>query len=143
MNKQNNIQGIFKSSILALMVFTMSFGIIACKKDKPSAEADLVMSINPDPGNATTPVVAMGSSHTFQVNISSKMPGKGVDVAVVYKKDADQSTIFTQSYSTTVTPLSVTITGIPFNEVGTVTVTATSKSKASNTVAKTFKLVRK
>lgn len=106
-----------------------------------AAEENLVVSIDPDAGG--TIAKALGASYDFKVVVSSKMPAQGVDVSVTYKKDADGAVVFSQNLQTTFSPLNVTINNIPFNEVGTVTVVVTSKSKAANTVTKTFKLVRK
>lgn len=84
-----------------------------------------------------------GTAYDFNVLLKSIMPARGVDVTVVYRQDIDNQVIFNQQYYITKFPMDVTVTNIPFNEVGTVTVTLTSKADPSNTVTKTFKLVRK
>jgi hypothetical protein len=104
-------------------------------------EENLVIGIDPDPG--TSIATALGATYTFKVAISSKMPSQGVEVTTTYRKDSDNSVVFSQTLQATSTPINVTITGIPFNEVGTVTVEVKSKSKPANTATKTFKLVRK
>jgi hypothetical protein len=71
------------------------------------------------------------------------MPPQGVDVNVTYKKDADNTVVFSQDLQTSASQLTVTINDIPLNETGTVTVNVTSKSKPTNTATKTFKLIRK
>lgn len=106
-------------------------------------EEDLVVALNPNPGSPTTPVITLGASYDFNVLVQSQMPPQGVTVNVAYRQDSDNTLVFGQEYSTTTSPLPVTITNIPFDEVGTVTITVTSKTKADNTVTKTFKLVRK
>ncbi len=78
----------------------------------------------------------------FKVIIQSKMPAQGVSINITYRKDSDNSVIFTQTLESTTTPVSITVNNITA-DVGTVTVTVTSKSKASNTATKTFKLVLK
>lgn len=116
----------------------------SCRKRKPSPpqEAALVVSLNPNLG-ATDRATALGSSYNFQVKIDSPLPPQGVTIEVAYKKDSDGSAVFAQSYTTTLASQDVTVTNLPYNEVGTVTVKVTSKTKGDNTVSKTFKLVKK
>lgn len=104
-------------------------------------EQNLVVALDPDAGS--TLVKTFGTTYDFKVLVKSTMPPQGVTVSVVYRQDIDNAVVFSQNYTTTTSPLNVTITNIPFNEVGTVTVIVTSKSKTDNTVSKTFKLVRK
>ena len=103
-------------------------------------EQDLVVALDPTPG---TLVQNMGSTYNFKVLVQSQMPPQGVTVSVIYRQDSDDVIVFSQNYTTTTSPLDVSITNMPFNEVGTVTVVVTSKTKADNTVTKTFKLVHK
>ncbi len=131
--------------IFALVVFLACCFTDCGKKGgtNPPAptEENLVIALNPDPG--TTVVKSLGTTYDFQVVIQSKMPAQGVEITVVYRKDSDNSIIFSQTYQVTTSPLNVTITNVPQNEIGTVTVTVTSKSKPTNTASKTFKLTRK
>ena len=115
----------------------------SCKK-KPEIVQEQSLQIRLDPP-ATAPVRTTGPTYAFKVIVESSMPERGIDLDVTYKKDADQSIMFNQRYTATsaASPVDVTITGIPFNEMGTVTVTATSKSTATNTTSKTFSLARK
>jgi hypothetical protein len=115
----------------------------SCKKN-PEVVQEQSLQIRLDPP-ATAPVRTTGPTYAFKVILESSMPERGIDLDVTYKKDADQSTIFNQRYTATsaASPVDVTITSIPFNEMGTVTVTATSKSTATNTTNKTFSLARK
>jgi hypothetical protein len=74
------------------------------------------------------------------------MPPQGVDIAVEYRKESDNSLIGTvQNLSLSSSSSQATVTiNIPDLAVpGIVNVKATSKSKPSNTATKTFKLVRK
>ena len=108
------------------------------------AEENLVITLDPEPGSTTTPVRVTGATYTFNVVVQSAMPPQGVDVKTEFKKDSDGTTIFQNTTSSaTNKTIPVTINNIPLNEQGTVTVTVTSKSKASNTVSRTFKLLRK
>jgi len=132
-------------TLIAAFMLVMGTYLQACKKDKPKPpqEANLAVSLDPAPGSVTTPVVAIGATYTFNVKVDSRMPANGVTVNVVYRQDSDNQVVFSQEYTTATSPLPVSITGIPFNELGTVTVVVTSKSNATNTQTKTFKLVRK
>ncbi len=114
----------------------------SCKKDKPEPpqEAALVVTLDPVP---VTLVQTLGTTYNFKVLVESQMPSQGVTVSVVYRQDSDNTVVFSQNYDMTASPLNVSVTNIPFNEVGTVTVVVTSKTKTDNTVIKTFKLVRK
>lgn len=135
-----------KRSISLLFFAFMALFLGSCYPDNGGleipGEENLVVTLNPDPGMALVRIP--GSTYDFQVNISSKMPPQGVQVAVVYTKDAPPNpVIFSQTYTITNSSLNVTITDVPFNEIGTVTVTVTSKTKPSNTVTKSFKLSKK
>lgn len=117
----------------------------SCKeKPEPAAEANLVVSLDPAPSSPTTNVVTLGTTYDFKVKIDSQMPAQGVDITVTYKKDSDNSLVSADPHpNVTTTQVQVHLANIPFNEVGTVTVVVTSKTKPDNTVTKTFKLVRK
>ena len=111
----------------------------------PAAEENLVIALNPDPGSTTTPVRSTSATYSINVVIQSKLPPLGVEVKWTYKKDSDGS-IISQSTTPivgTASPIAITITNLPLNEVGTVEIEVTSRSKATNKATKTFKLVRK
>lgn len=104
-------------------------------------EQNLVVALDPDAGS--TIARTFSTTYEFNLQVLSKMPPQGVTVSVVYRQDSDNTVVFSQNYTTNTSPLNVQITNIPFNEVGTVTVIVTSISNLTNTVTKTFKLVRK
>ncbi|ANE52981.1 hypothetical protein [Flavisolibacter tropicus] len=104
-------------------------------------EQDLVVALDPDAGSAIART--LGTTYDFKVLVKSSMPPQGVTISVVYRQDIDNAVVFSQNYTTKTSPQQVTITNIPFNEVGTVTIIVTSKGEPDNTVTKTFKLVRK
>ena len=121
--------------------------IASCSKgssggeDTPaSQEANLIISFNPSPAGGLNQT--MGATYTFNVVVQSAMPAQGVTIKVDYVKDSG-GLVFSQTQTSTAASIPVTINSIPFNEVGTVTVVVTSVSKPSNTVTRTFKLVRK
>jgi hypothetical protein len=136
------IRKLFSYTLLAGVLFSTT-ALGSCKGDKPDApqEENLRVSLDPVP---TNPVRALGASYDFAVKVESKMPKDGVSVQVDYRKDSDNSSLFSRNYpSVTTSPLSVSVQGIPFNQMGTVSVVVTSKTKATNTSTQTFKLVRK
>jgi hypothetical protein len=135
--KMNFINKIFPFLLTAMLLTACD----SCKK-KPEGVQEQSLQIRLDPP-ATAPVRTSSTTYAFKVFVESTMPERGIEVDVTYKRDADQGVIFNQRYTTANSPLDVTITGIPFNEMGTVTVTATSKSTATNTTSKTFSLARK
>mgnify|MGYP006964480549 CR=1 FL=1 len=126
--------------ILPLLIISCSTGS-GDNPPPPAAEENLVISIDPDPGAAGAK--ALGATYDFKVLITSKMPEKGVEGTVVFRKESDNSLLFSQNIQTSTTPLSIAINNISINEVGIVTIDVKSKSKPSNTAAKTFKLSRK
>lgn len=131
-------------SLFLLVAASMMLFSTACNDggNKPTeVEENLVIAIDPNPGSAIA--TALGATYTFKVTITSKMPSQGVDITTTYRKDSDNTQIFSQTLQTSSSPVNITVTGIPFNEVGTVTVEVKSKSKSTNTATKTFKLVRK
>jgi hypothetical protein len=133
-----------KLFIKTLFVSLFSLLLGSCYVDNGDegmvGEQNLVVALDPTPG---TLVQTLGTTYNFKVLVQSQMPAQGVTVSVVYRQDSDDTIVFSQNYTTTTSPLDVAITNIPFNEVGTVTIVVTSKTKTDNTVTKTFKLVRK
>jgi len=135
--------------MIKLFVRTLFVGLLAvvlgsCYGDLGDGvpvEQNLVVALEPEPGSAL--VKTFSTAYDFNVVIQSLMPRQGVTIRVEYHQDSDNSVVFSRNYATTTSPQPVTITNIPFNEVGTVNVTVTSVTKSDNTVTKTFKLVRK
>lgn len=131
-----------------LLLFLAAF-VLSCSKGggsnpppTPPVEENLSIGIDPDYG--TEIAKALGSSYDFKVLVKSKMPEKGVEGTVTFRKDADNSLISTQNVGGgTTSPINVTISNIVLNEVGVVTIELKSKSKPTNTASKTFKLARK
>jgi len=133
-------------TLLTAFVLGLGTYLQACKKDKPKpqpGEQVLRVSLEPEPSSSTTPVVSAAANYSFRVKVESQMPSQGVTVDVVYRQDSGGEVLFSETYTTTTSPQNVTITNLPFNEVGTVTVVVTSKTQSSNTQTKTFKLVKK
>jgi hypothetical protein len=127
--------------LLAAFALSCSKGGSNPNPPAPPAEENLLIGIDPDYGAETAKT--LGSSYDFKVLIKSKMPEKGVEGTVTFRKEFDNSLISTQNISGTSSPINVTISNIVLNEVGTVTIELKSKSKPINTASKTFKLARK
>jgi hypothetical protein len=136
---------VLKLSVCFLLFTTL---LNSCSKkssgggDTPVQETNLSITINPNNDN----VISQGASYQFNVVVQSAMPPQGVDIAVEYRKESDNSLIGTvQNLSLSSSSSQATVTiNIPDLAVpGIVNVKATSKSKPSNTATKTFKLVRK
>src|SRR5688572_10445331 len=119
-------------TLLLLITLFFSFAFFNCTPDQPKEEEQaLVIAIDPDPGS--TLAKSFGSTYNFKLVISSKMPEQGVSVDVDFKKDLDNTVVFSQSLSTSAAATDITIGNLVFNEPGTVTVNVKSKTKATNT----------
>jgi len=86
---------------------------------------------------------AIGSTQAINVNVTSALPKDGVTIDVKVTKDADNSTVFTNSITSTNAANAINITSLSPGVLSTVTVVVTSKSKSSNTATKTFKIASK
>lgn len=129
-----------------LLLLVLPFLLVDCKKPKPTPppvqEENLVISIDPDPGTTAVTKV-LQNTYNVQLTIQSKMPPQGVSINVQYRKDADNAVLFSQTLETTEPQRTITINNINTTDVGTVTITVTSKTKATNVASKSFKLARK
>lgn len=132
---------------LGLLSFLLVIAFSDCGKgsggeEKPvEQEANLVVGLNPEPSTGINQ--ALSTSYTFNVLVQSTMPSQGVEIKVSYVKDSDGASIFSQTLTSSLASAQITINNIPFNQIGTVTVVVTSKTKATNTVTKSFKLIKK
>ena len=135
-----------------LFVFIMSAVLlIACSKGDspaptpnpptPTPEATIVFTIDPDPGTGI--FASLGASQSMTVNISSTIPSAGVTVDVKTTKDSDGSTVSSSSVASTTAKNTISIDNLVSGVLCTTTVTVTSKSKADNNAAKSFKIARK
>lgn len=122
--------------------------MISCSKSggnnpppNPPAEENLVISVDPDPGAAGAK--ALGANYVFKLLITSKIPEKGVEGTVVFRRESDNSLLFSQNIQTLTSPLEITVSNIAVTDVGIVTLDIKSKSKPSNIASKAFKLYRK
>ena len=104
-------------------------------------EENIVFSIEPDPGTGVA--VAIGGTYGFKVNITSKLPGSGVKLDLTTKKDADNSMIDSKSLDSNSPGIDLSTGTLSPGILCTVTVVVTSKTTATNTVTKSFKVARK
>ena len=139
-----------KKSLLAFITSAVVF--MACSKSgdspaptptppTPTPEATIVYTVDPDPGTGI--FAALGASQSMTVNISSTIPSAGVTVDVKTTKDSDGSTVSSSSVASTTAKNIISIDNLTAGVLCTTTITVTSKSKADNNAAKSFKIARK
>ncbi len=105
-------------------------------------EAGIVFAIDIDPGGSGI-FAATGASQAFKVNISSTLPSAGVSVDTKTTRDYDNVVISSSSLSSTSATTNITVDSLKPGILCTTTVIVTSKSTSSNSITKTFKIVRK
>ena len=72
-------------STFLLAAVLLSCLLFSCTPDTPKEEEqNLVITVDPDPGS--TVAKAFGSTYTFKLVITTKMPEQGADVTVDFKK---------------------------------------------------------
>jgi len=137
-------------TIITAISLLVCVGFLSCKKSSSGGggggggtvtEEILSISIDPDPG--TTVVSSLGAVYDFKVNIKSKMPPSGVKIDIVCTKDADNSTVFSQSLNNSISPINTSVSNLVAGVLCTVKITVTSVSKPSNTASLNFKVARK
>ena len=104
-------------------------------------EENIAFTIDPDPGTATAS--ASSGTYTFNVNVSSKVPGAGIKVDLTTKKDADNFLLDSKTVESSTASIAISTGTLAAGTLYNVSVVVTSKSKATNTATKTFKVARK
>ncbi|MBI1341991.1 MAG: hypothetical protein GC171_03545 [Terrimonas sp.] len=138
-----------KIPALVFVVLVLFFGLAgSCKKgggggSTPTPnEANLQVVLNPPAGS--NQAASLGPNFPLSVTISSAMPPQGVTIAVSAKVDGSSAApFFTINQSTSGTTTNFSITNTPAATTALVTVTVTSKTKASNTWTGTYRYSRK
>ena len=124
--------------------------LTSCKKAKTPTpvpppvvvtEENIVFTIDPDPGTATAS--ASSGTYAFNVNVSSKVPSAGVKVDLTTKKDSDNFLLDSKTIESSTASIAISTGTLAAGTLYNVSVVVTSKSKASNTATKTFKVARK
>jgi hypothetical protein len=142
-----------------ILIVAASFVLFACSKGGESptptpptpppvviVEADIAFKVEIPVSTEidyTKIYGAIGSTQAINVNVTSALPKDGVTIDVKVTKDADNSTVFTNSITSTNAANAINITSLSPGVLSTVTVLVTSKSKSSNTATKTFKIASK
>lgn len=111
-------------------------------KPPTTTDAPIAFTVNVDPG-AGNILGVVGTSQAIVVKISSVLPTAGVTVAVTVTKDADNSSVFTNSVTSLTADNTINITGLTPGALSTALVVVTSKSTATNTKSLSFKLAAK
>lgn len=106
-----------------------------------TSEANLVVTLNP-PANSNQPA-APQADFPLTVSITSTMPPQGVTIDVKAAQEGSSTNFFTETRSSTSATNNFTITNTPIGPVCVVTVTVTSKTKATNTVTASYRYSRK
>lgn len=107
----------------------------------PPAEVQIAFTISPDPG--TTVLAALAATQDIAITISSKLPTAGVKIDLTLTKDADGSTVFSQSLTSSSSSVTATFQNLVSGVICTATIKVTSASTASNNASKTFKIAKK
>jgi hypothetical protein len=131
-------------AIFPIILFAVAINACSKKPTPPTPapnEAQIVFTINPDPG--TTTLSVLGATQNIAITITSTMPSQGVTADISVKKDSDNSTVFSQTLSMSTASANVSIQNLTVGDVCTATITLTSKAVATNKATKTFKLARK
>jgi hypothetical protein len=144
-----------RNSFIALGFFMLSFS--ACSKggDSPTpptptppvvvTESDIAFKVDiaGSEVNYSNVFAVVGSSIAISANITSTLPKDGVTIDVSVKKKSDNTVVFSANTSSSAAANPVNITGLVPGVLYVTTVTVTSKSKASNTLTKTFEMASK
>ncbi|MEY2834937.1 MAG: hypothetical protein RLZZ557_599 [Bacteroidota bacterium] len=134
-----------------LFLFVASTLVASCGKPKTptptpptppvEVEENIAFSLDPDPG-ATT-ITALAGTHSFKVNVTSKLPSSGVSIDVATKKESDGSVLESKNIKSTVAANDVTIGTLVSGVLYNVTVVVSSQKTSTNSQTKTFKIARK
>jgi hypothetical protein len=140
------------------LILVLCVGFLACSKGgdspaptptpkppvvvvEPSLTATGGVVIDIDPG-ATNYCVVVGTSQKMEVKLAA-IPASGVTIDTKLTKIADNTTIFTNSISTTSLTNQITVTGLLPGVPYMLSVVVTSKTTASNTKTIEFKMAAK
>ena len=139
-----------------ILILVLSIGFLGCSKGgdspaptpkppvvvvEPSLTAANGVIIDIDPG-ATNIYAVVGTSQKIEVRIAA-LPASGVNIETKLIKIVDNTTVFTNSISSTSLNNPVTVTGILPGILYNLSVVVTSKTTSSNTKTIEFKMASK
>ncbi|MEN9684416.1 MAG: hypothetical protein RLZZ28_202 [Bacteroidota bacterium] len=135
--------------ISLVLVCVMFLTCLSCSKTgggsssggTATVEEQIAFSLSPNPGSGT--MLVLGSTQDFIVTVTSVMPKTGVRATLKLVNDADGSTTFSQTISSSVNPFTVTFQNMAVGVVYTATITVTSASTAANFAKRSFKMAGK
>ena len=138
------------------LFLALSTTVIACSKGgdtptptptppvvivEPSLTATNGVVVDIDPG-ATNIYAVVGSSQRIDIKLLA-LPASGVTIDVKMIKSLDNTTAFSNNFSSTSLSNAVTVTGLVPGVLYNLTVVVTSKTTASNTKTIEFKMAAK
>ena len=139
------IKSIYFQTFLCIVILSLTTSCSKSSDDNiptpPPSEEDIVFTIDIDPG--LNVYSALDSTQDVKITLSSKMPTAGITVDVVVKKELDNTTVASNSYSTSLSPFTTTISNLSLGVIFISRYTVSSKSKPSNSAIKSFKIARK
>ena len=138
-----------------ILILVLSIGFLGCSKggDSPAPKPTPIVVVEPsltaangvivdiDPG-ATNIYAVVGTSQKIEVRIAA-LPASGVNIETKLIKIVDNTTVFTNSISSTSLNNPVTVTGILPGILYNLSVVVTSKTTSSNTKTIEFKMASK
>ena len=136
----NSIIKNFIFIFLGLVLIT-NFSNCASKGSDIPQEEKIAFSINPDPG--ATILAALGTTQNVSINVISALPSGGVIASISATQETDNAVVFNQTLNSTTANFSTTIQNLKSGIVCNVAITITSKSTATNSAIKTFKIAMK
>jgi hypothetical protein len=105
-------------------------------------ETAFTISVNVDPGGNNI-LGVVGTSQPVVIKISSPLPSAGVTVSTTVIKDADNSTVYSNSIAGVAGDNTITISGLAPGVLCTASILVASKSSSTNSKLVTFKLAAK
>lgn len=104
-------------------------------------EENLQVSLDPNPGSAVA--ASLNASYDFKLLVNSKMPAAGVKIDITCTKDADNSSVSSQSLTSSSASTSILVNNLQPGILCTVKIAVTSLSLSTNKASLSFKVARK
>lgn len=104
-------------------------------------EENIAFSIDIDPGSSV--YAAVGANQNAVVNVTSALPKDGIVIDLLVSSNSDNAKVWTNSVSSVNKTNTIVIDSLKPGILCTAKFTVTSKTKSTNTLTKTFSIVRK